>query len=355
MLSFKIGSKLISKKNPTYFIADIAANHDGNLARAKKLIKLCAKAGANAVKFQHFKAETIVSKEGFDKMRKTAHQAKWKKSVYQVYKDASINPKWTDELIKTCKKYKVDFMTAPYDLNYIDDLEKKICAYKVGSGDITWEQSLKKISKKTKPIIIATGASNFSEVERVIKLVKKNNKNIVLMQCNTNYTNSLENFKYLNLNVIKTYEKYFSKDVILGLSDHTPGHISVLAAVALGARVIEKHFTDNNDLDGPDHKFSMNPKTWLEMVSATRIMESSLGDGIKRIEKNEIKSKIVQRRGLWLTRNIKKNEIIKINDFVALRPCPKNALDPFELNKIINKRASKNLKKNTYLSKSCIK
>ena len=122
------------------------------------------------------------------------------------------------------------------------------------------------------------------------------------MQCNTNYTNSLENFKYLNLNVIKTFEKYFSKDVILGLSDHTPGHISVLAAVALGARVVEKHFTDNNDLDGPDHRFSMNPKTWLEMVNATRIMESSLGDGIKRVEKNEIKSKIVQRRGLWLTK-----------------------------------------------------
>ena len=213
----------------------------------------------------------------------------------------------------------------------------------------------KKNIKKTKPIIIATGASNFSEVKRVIKLVKRNNKNIVLMQCNTNYTNSLENFKYLNLNVIKTFEKYFSKDVILGLSDHTPGHISVLAAVALGARVVEKHFTDNNDLDGPDHRFSMNPKTWLEMVNATRIMESSLGDGIKRVEKNEIKSKIVQRRGLWLTKNNKKYEIIKINDFVALRPCPKSALDPFEINKIINKKARKNLKKNTYLSKSCIK
>ena len=164
----------------------------------------------------------------------------------------------------------------------------------------------KKISKKEKPIIIATGASNFSEVKRVIKLVKRNNKNIVLMQCNTNYTNSLENFKYLNLNVIKTFEKYFSKDVILGLSDHTPGHISVLAAVALGARVVEKHFTDNNDLDGPDHRFSMNPKTWLEMVNATRIMESSLGDGIKELKKTKLNQKLFKEEVCGLQKILKK-------------------------------------------------
>ncbi len=144
MPSFKIGSKIISENSPTYFIADIAANHDGNLARAKKLIKLSAMAGADAAKFQHFKADTIVSKSGFDKMKKISHQAKWKKSVYQVYKEASINPDWTNELIKTCKKYKIDFMTSPYDLDYIDELNSKVCAFKIGSGDITWEKSLKK-------------------------------------------------------------------------------------------------------------------------------------------------------------------------------------------------------------------
>ena len=355
MPSFKIGSKIISENSPTYFIADIAANHDGNLARAKKLIKLSAMAGADAAKFQHFKADTIVSKSGFDKMKKISHQAKWKKSVYQVYKEASINPDWTNELIKTCKKYKIDFMTSPYDLDYIDELNSKVCAFKIGSGDITWEKSLKKISMSKKPIIIATGASDFKEVKRAINLILKNNKKIVIMQCNTNYTNSLENFKFLNLNVLKLYNKHFGKKVFLGLSDHTPGNISVLAAVSLGAKVIEKHFTDNNLRSGPDHKFSMNPKTWNEMVLKTRILEKSMGDGIKRVEKNELKSKIVQRRGLWLLNNIKKNDKIKEKDLIALRPCPNDGFDPFDLRKIINKKAKRYLRKGNYLSKSCLK
>tara|TARA_A100001011_G_C14291085_1_gene836235 strand:- start:435 stop:1502 length:1068 start_codon:yes stop_codon:yes gene_type:complete len=355
MLSFKIGSKIISKNSPTYFIADIAANHDGNLARAKKLIKLCAEAGADAAKFQHFKADTIVSKSGFDKMKKITHQANWKKSVYQVYKDASIDPNWTEDLIKTCKKYKIDFMTAPYDLDYIDELDKKVCAFKIGSGDITWEKSIYKISKKNKPVIIATGASDIKEVRRAVNVIFKNNKKIVLMQCNTNYTNSLDNFKHLNLNVLNQYKKIFNKRVILGLSDHTPGNISVLAGVSLGARVIEKHFTDNNSRSGPDHKFSMNPKSWKEMVISTRILEKSMGDGIKKVERNELQSKIVQRRGLWLINNIKKNQRLKETDVIALRPCPNNAFNPFDLKKIINKRAKINLKKGDYISKSCLK
>lgn len=355
MISFKLGSKLISKKSPTYFIADIAANHDGSLARAKRLIKLCAKAGANAAKFQHFRAETIVSKHGFDKIKKKAHQAKWKKSVFQVYKEASINPKWTSQLKSECKKYKIDFMTAPYDLQFIDDVEKYISAYKIGSGDITWEESLLKISKKKHPIILATGASNFSEVQRAVKILKKNNKKLILMQCNTNYTNSLKNFKYLNLNVLNTYNQFFKNNVILGLSDHTPGHISVLGAVALGARVIEKHFTDNNYREGPDHEFSMNPQTWKEMVSSTRILEATLGSGKKIIEHNEKESAIVQRRGIWVLNKISQNQIIKKNDLICLRPCPPSALNPFHLKKIIGKKAKKKLYPGDFITKLCVK
>ena len=146
-MKFKIGNKTINKKNPVYFIADIAANHDGSLARAKKLIRLCAKAGANAAKFQHFKARTIVSKDGFEKIGKITHQSNWKKSVYEVYEDASINFNWTKELKKECKKYNIDFLTSPYDIDYVDRVEKYICAYKIGSGDITWLEILKKFPK----------------------------------------------------------------------------------------------------------------------------------------------------------------------------------------------------------------
>jgi N-acetylneuraminate synthase len=161
MLKFKINNKIISNKNSTYFIADIAANHDGSLSRAKKLIRLAAESGADAAKFQHFKAETIVNKNQFDAMPKLSHQSKWKETVFEVYKKASINNKWNKELLKECKINKIDYMTAPYDLNYVDQLNKYICAYKIGSGDITWKEILEKISKKNKPVFLATGASNF--------------------------------------------------------------------------------------------------------------------------------------------------------------------------------------------------
>ena len=209
MKNFFINKNSIGQNSKVYFIADIAANHDGNLNRAKKLIKLCAKAGANAAKFQHFKAETIVSSEGFEKIGKLTHQKKWKKSVYQVYKDASVDFEWTKELKNECKKYNIDFLTAPYDLDYVDKVYKYIPAYKIGSGDITWREIIVKIAKKNKPVLLATGASSLEEVKEAVKAILKYNRKLVLMQCNTNYTNSLDNFKYINLNVLNNYKKIF--------------------------------------------------------------------------------------------------------------------------------------------------
>ena len=315
-LSFNIGKNFISKNSKTYFIADIAANHDGSFKRALNLIKLAAKAGADAAKFQHFKAETIVSDLGFKSLkRKLSHQSKWKKSVFEVYKEASINFAWTKGLQKQCKKFNIDFMTAPYDLDYVDQVNKFIPAYKIGSGDITWLEIIKKIAKKKKPVIIATGASSIEDVTRAVNLVKKYNKKIVLMQCNTNYTAEDQNNSYLNLNVLKTYKKKFGKNVILGLSDHTFGHNSVLGSIALGARVVEKHFTDNNNRKGPDHLFSMNFKTWKEMIKQARTLEKSLGNGNKIIEKNEEESSVLQRRSIRSNCNLKKGTIIKKKHF----------------------------------------
>jgi len=343
-LSFKIGKSLIAKNSKTYFIADIAANHDGSLKRALKLIKLAARSGANAAKFQHFKAETIVSDYGFKSLKKKlSHQSKWKKSVFQVYKDASINFDWTKKLKKQCKKFNIDFMTAPYELKYVDKVNKFIPAYKIGSGDITWLEIIKKIAKKKKPVVIATGASSIKDVIRAVNLIQKFNKKIVLMQCNTNYTAQDKNNSYLNLNVLNTYRKIFREKVILGLSDHTFGHNSVLGSVAIGARVIEKHFTDNNNRIGPDHAFSMNPNTWKKMVNETRLLEKSLGDGNKIIEKNELHSSVIQRRSIRTKHYLKKGTIIKKKHLVYLRPCPKKALSPFEENKIIGRKLKKNL------------
>ena len=343
-MKLKISNTFVGDNFPTYFIADIAANHDGSLSRAKKLIKLCALAGANAAKFQHFRAETIVSDYGFRKMSKLTHQKKWKKSVFQVYQEASINPGWNLELKKTCNKYNVHYMTAPYDLNYVNDVNKYISAYKIGSGDITWTEIIKKIASKNKPVMLATGASNMKDVIRAVNCIKRINKKIILMQCNTNYTSNQKNIEFLNLNVIKSYQKKFGKKIILGLSDHTFGHISVLGAIALGAKVVEKHFTDDNSRNGPDHNFSMNPKTWKEMVDATRDLEKTFGDGIKRVEKNEVKSIIVQRRSIRAKTDIAKNSIIKKHMLINLRPITKKGLPPYELDKILNKRAKNKIK-----------
>jgi sialic acid synthase SpsE len=344
-IKIKISKNYIGEKYKTYFIADIAANHDGNLKRAKKLIKLCALAGANAAKFQHFKAETIVSRYDFDNHKKKAHQKKWKKSVFDVYRNASINFSWTKVLKIECNKYNIDFLTSPYDLNYVDMVNQYISAFKIGSGDITWFEILKKIANKKKPVLLATGASTLMEVKKAVKEIKKYNKNLILMQCNTNYTANEDNFNYVNLNVLDQYKRIFGKNIILGLSDHTQGYSTVLGAIAKGARVIEKHFTDDNNREGPDHKFSMNPKNWKEMIKESRRLEAALGDGIKKIEKNETESCIVQRRSIKAKTYLKKNHILSKNDLIALRPCSENDISPGNLNELIGKKIKININK----------
>ena len=354
-MKLKINRKYIGENLPTYFIADIGANHDGSIKRAKKLIELCSKAGANAAKFQHFKADTIVSDLGFKNLKVKTHQSKWKKNVFSVYKKASINLKWTAELKKTCKKFKIDFFTSPYDLSYVDKLDKYLCAYKIGSGDITWTDIIKKISKKNKPVMLATGASDINDVDRALQTIKKYNKKIVLMQCNTNYTGKKENLNYINLNTLDTFKKRYGNSIVLGLSDHTAGNLSVLGAVAKGAKVIEKHFTDNNNRQGPDHHFAMNPKSWKEMIKATRDLELMLGDGIKKIEKNEINAKIVQQRSIRARFDIIKGKIIKKEDLICLRPKSKIGIEPYRISKIIGKKALQTINKSEELNWKKIK
>lgn len=334
----KIGKTNIGLNHPSFFIADIAANHDGDIERAKDLIYKSAEAGANAAKFQNFKAKTIVSDYGFNNMNsKVSHQSSWKKSVTQVYDEASISLSWTRALKETCHKANIEYMTTPYDLSFINKLSKYVNAWKIGSGDITYHEIIERISKEKKPILIATGASNIKEIENAIQIIQKNNNEIVIMQCNTNYTASIENLKYIQLNVLKLYAAMFP-ECILGLSDHTHGHVSVLGSISLGARVIEKHFTDNNNREGPDHKFAMNPKTWREMVDRSRELELCLGNKTKEVMLNEKDTVIVQRRAIRANKKIEKGTILNYQHFTFLRPCPESALPPYEYQKLIGKK-----------------
>ena len=333
-----IGNRPLGQNHPTYFIADIGANHDGSLDKALELIHLAKKSGADAAKFQHFKAETIVSKSGFEKLGGVqTHQSKWKKAVYDVYKEASINIEWTNTLYLECKKVGIDFFTSPYDLDLVDHIDSYVPAYKIGSGDIDWLEIIEKIAKKNKPTIIATGACSMQEIHDSVDLLKKHNITPAILQCNTNYTGSVANFKFVNLRVIKSLRRIFF-DSIIGLSDHTPGNATALGAVALGARIIEKHFTDNKSNSGPDHGFAMDSRDWKEMVDRVRELESALGDGKKKIEENEKESFKVQRRSVRTKANLEKGMIISREDLVILRPRSQSGLSPALLKKIIGKK-----------------
>lgn len=339
----KIENKVIGEGKPVYFIADIAANHDGDLNRAKELIYLAAEAGADAAKFQHFKAKTIVSDYGFKSLgRQKSHQSEWKKSVFEVYESASVSLEWTNEILKTCKNVGITFFTSPYSKDLVDAIDPFVPAYKIGSGDITWIEIVEYIAAKNKPYIIASGASTLKDVQRAVDSALAINSNLCLMQCNTNYTASLENFKYINLNTLKKYNQIYP-NVILGLSDHTPGHTTVLGAVSLGAKMIEKHFTDDVTRDGPDHKFSMDFKTWREMVDRTKELEYALGDEAKKIEDNEKETVVLQRRSIRVTADLTIGTIIQSKHIEFLRPCPNDGIPPFELNKIIGKRLKRDM------------
>lgn len=341
-----------SVASPTYFIADVAANHDGSLERAIELIRLAAEAGADAAKFQNFKAGTIVSSQGFkDLGKKMTHQATWKKDVVEVYKDAELPMEWTEALVKACADNGIDYFTAPYDLEFIPHFAKRMPYFKVGSGDITWKESLEMIASQGKPILLATGASELWEVERAVKLISQFNISIVLMQCNTNYTGSEDNFDYLNLLALNEFREKFP-DVILGLSDHSIGHIAVLGAVALGARAIEKHFTDDTNRVGPDHGFSLDPISWKKMVEETRILERCLGNGHKRVEPNEVEARIVQRRALRFTRDIQAGATVSSDDVIALRPCPTDGIDPFDIDDVVGRKLVQEVSRDQLIRKS---
>jgi N-acetylneuraminate synthase len=346
---FAIEGRPIGANHPTYFIADIAANHDGSLERAIELIHLCAEAGADAAKFQHFKAETIVSDHGFKSLgSQQSHQASWKKSVFEVYADASVDLGWTPALKKACEEAGVDFFTSPYALDLVDAIDPYVPAYKIGSGDITWLEIIEHIARKGKPYILATGASTMDDVQRAVAVATAINPQLALLQCNTNYTASLENFKYIQLNVLQTYRAMYP-DMVLGLSDHTPGHATVLGAVALGARMIEKHFTDDTTRTGPDHRFSMDPRTWREMVDRTRELEYALGTGVKKIEDNERETAILQRRGIRTARDLPAGTVLKRDDLTVLRPCPADGLPPYRMPEVVGRKVRHVLKSGAHL------
>ena len=343
MNAVRIGDRLLGLDEPTYFIADIAANHDGDLDRALELITLAAAAGADAAKFQHFRAAHIVSDYGFRSLgEQLDHQATWSKSVFETYEDASLPWEWTPVLAEHCAAIGIEFMSSPYDVEAVEHLDPFVNAYKVGSGDVNWLEELSFIASMGKPVIIATGASTMDDVRRAMALLTDAGVPIVLMQCNTNYTGSIDNLGFINLRVLGQFAEEFP-GVVLGLSDHTPGHVTTLGAIALGARVIEKHFTDDTTRQGPDHGFSLDPVTWRAMVDDTRRLEASLGDGVKVIEANEEKTVVLQRRCVRAARALEAGAVIERSDLEVLRPAPADSVPPQSLDLVVGRTLARGL------------
>jgi N-acetylneuraminate synthase len=342
-MEIDIQGRKVGLQHPTYFIADIAANHDGDLQRALDLIRLAKQAGADAAKFQNFRAPKIVSEYGFKSLGgQLSHQAKWKKGVVEVYEDASIPFEWTPTLKEACDEFDIHYFSSPYDYEAIDMLDPYVPAYKAGSSLMSWPQAIVRMAQFDKPVLIATGDADMSDVERVMEQVLSVNKQVVLMQCNTNYTASETNYDHLHLNVLKTYAARWP-GVILGLSDHTQSAAPVVGAVALGARVIERHFTDSNNREGPDHKFALNPENWAHMMEEVRILERALGSSEKFVAENEKETYIVQRHCLRAARAVKAGETFTEEMLEVLRPATPGALMAWDLPQVLGKKASSDL------------
>lgn len=313
----KIGDRTIGLDHPTYVIAEIGANFDGNLDKAKRLAEAAKKAGADCAKFQSFIAEKIVSRKGFASMQLKGVHGSWHRPVDEVFKDAEFPREWHEPMRDFCRDIGIHFSSAPYDFEAVDLLDQLDVPFiKIGSGEITWHGMLEYIAKKGRPIFLGTGDSTLAEVDEAVRIIESSGNNqLVLMQCITNYPSLIES---ANINVLKTYQTAF--DTLTGYSDHSPGDVVILGSVALGARVVEKHFTLSRADKGPDHPHSIEPAELASLVAKIRQLESALGSARKEVVAEESETVIVQRRGLTARRDMKKDHVLTKDDIIELRP-----------------------------------
>ncbi len=334
-----IDGRRIGEEQPTYFIADIGANFDGDLKKAKKLALEVKQAGGDVAKIQSFKAKKIVSSKGFASMKLKGVHGSWKRPVNEVFAEVEFPRKWHKDFFEYCRSIGITPSSSPYDYEAVDLMEEiGTDFYKIGSGDITWLEMVEYIARKGKPVILATGASTLSEVDEAVRVIEKTgNRDLAILQCITNYPSKIES---ANINVLKTYQEAFG--AIVGYSDHSPGDTVVLGSVALGAKVIEKHFTLSKKDKGPDHPHSMEPQEFADMIRRTRDLESAMGSSRKDVVVEESETVIVQRRGLTVAKDVAKGATLKKSDIIELRPAL--GIYPKFKDAVVGKKVKKALK-----------
>tara|TARA_B110000238_G_C16129903_1_gene440931 strand:- start:2100 stop:3128 length:1029 start_codon:yes stop_codon:yes gene_type:complete len=324
----------------TYFIAEIGVNHNGSLSIAKKMVISAKRSGADAVKFQTFKAENLVTPN----TPKVYYQKKTtssKLSHFDMIKSLELSKGSHIELRSFCKKRSIDFISTPYDTESAIFLKNLGCnIFKTSSADIVDLELHTYLAKTKKTVIISTGMSTIEEIKKCIKIYKKySNKNYILLHCVSNYPCSL---KSLNLNAIPLMQKKFKCHV--GFSDHSVGHDAAKISVSLGARIIEKHFTTNRKLSGPDQKTSVLPHEFKNMVSEVRKTELILGKAIKSCQKEELEMSKISRKSLTIITDILKGQSLQKKHLTLKRPG--TGIYFSEIQKVLGKKAKKNMKVN---------
>ena len=320
-------------------IAEAGVNHNGDLNLAKKLIEQAAKAGADIVKFQTFKAEDCVSIKAKKAKYQLENTAK-DESQLEMIKKLELSYESHFELMKHCKKHGIAFLSTPFDLESVEFLRGLDLPYfKIPSGEITNFPYLKAVAKCKKKVLLSTGMANLAEIEAALEILRKNGtRDITLLHCTTEYPAP---FEEVNLNAIKTLKEAFKLKV--GYSDHTKGIVAALGAVALGAVVIEKHFTLDKTMEGPDHKASLEPSELKELCEGIRTLEKALGNGIKKASKSEAKNIIIARKSLVAKREIQKGEKFSEQNLTTKRPG--SGISAMRYEEYLGKRALKTYKK----------
>lgn len=325
-----------------FIIAEAGVNHNGSLHRAKEMVKVAASAGADAIKFQTFKAMTLVTKDAVkaDYQIKTSGQAE---TQFEMLKKLELSYESHQQLIKTCKSNHIEFLSSPFDLTTIDLLKKiGINKWKIPSGEITNLPYLRKIASLGQEIIMSTGMAELGEIKAALSVLTDAGiplNQITVLHCNTEYPTPMQD---VNLRAMQTIKESFP-GVKIGYSDHTKGIEIPIAAVALGAIIIEKHFTLDKNMPGPDHKASLSPEELAQMVRAVRNIETALGNGIKKPSQSEKKNIPIARKSIVAAGNISVGEKFTIVNLTVKRPG--NGLSPMKWDDIIGKHATKNYSK----------
>ena len=322
-------------------IAEAGVNHNGSIKMAKQLIDVATEAGADIVKFQTFKAGKLVSKAARQAEYQKANLKNMDDSQYNMLKKLELDEVMHIELIDYCQQKGITFLSTGFDEESVDMLNRLgVPFYKIPSGEITNKPYLQHIARKLKPVVISTGMADLNEIKEALDVLTGEGLDlsmITVLHCNTEYPTPMED---VNLKAMLTIKETFK--VKVGYSDHTKGIEVAIAAVAMGAEVIEKHFTLDRNLPGPDHKASLEPDELKAMVSAIRNIELALGDGVKKASKSEIKNITIVRKSIVAIKEIKKGEIFSTQNIAAKRPG--NGISPMRWDEIIGEKAIKEFK-----------